>query len=228
MTLLLVICMDSKYPKRAHKRDQNRHKLETSACILFSTVGHQHTTLSDIAEKAELHVQTLYRHFKNKEEITIAAANLVVYDCRLHFESAPASDSTFRKWQGWVSKTIPFLFEQGISQHKFNQWNSPYSLLNDRFLLFLNSGYENLLTEYLARDLKMNTDAQALPRLIASMLLSGNEMALKGSAKQIKTISATASTTEVILRKSDRVIDEIEKIAQSYYEKHKLALTEPS
>lgn len=227
MTLLPVICMDSKYPKRAHKRDQNRHKLETAACILFSTVGHEHTTLSDIAEKAELHVQTLYRHFKNKEEITIAAANLVVYDCRIHFECAPASDSTFRKWQGWVSKTVPFLFAQGISQHKFNQWSSPYSLLKDRFLLFLNSGYEDLLTEYLARDFQMNANAQALPRLIASMLLSGNEMALKGSAKQINSTFTTPSTTEVILHKSDKVIDEIEKIAQSYYEKHKLSVTKP-
>ena len=85
--------MGTKYPKRNHKKDQNRHKLETAACILFSTKGHQYTTLSDIADRASLHVQTLYRHFKNKEEITIAAANLVVHDCRIHFECTSASDS---------------------------------------------------------------------------------------------------------------------------------------
>ena len=73
----------------------------------------------------------------------------------------------------------------------------------------------------------MNANAQALPRLIASMLLSGNEMALKGSAKQINSTFTTPSTTEVILHKSDKVIDEIEKIAQSYYEKHKLSVTKP-
>ena len=219
--------MGAKYPKRAHKKDQNRHKLETAACILFSTRGHQHTTLSNIADRASLHVQTLYRHFKNKEEITIAAANLVVHDCRIHFECTPSSDSVFEKWRGWVSKTVPFLFSEGISQHKVNQWKSSYSLLNDRFLLFLNSGYEDLLTEYLAVDFKVDLINEDLPRLIASMLLSGNEMALKTSAKQIKSIDDTTNYTDLILSKSDVLIDEIESIARSYYERHKLASTKP-
>ena len=214
--------MGTKYPKRAHKKDQNRHKLETAACILFSTKGHQYTTLSDIADRASLHVQTLYRHFKNKEEITIAAANLVVHDCRVHFECTSASDSVFEKWRGWVSKTVPFLFSEGISKHKINQWQSSYSLLNDRFLLFLNSGYENLLTEHLAAEFKVDMNNEVLPRLIASMLLSGNEMALKTCAKQINSIDDKSDYTELILNKSDELIDKIEKIAQSYHEKYKL------
>ena len=162
--------MSAKYPKRAHKKNQNRHRLETAACILFSTKGHQHTTLSNIADRANLHVQTLYRHFKNKEEITIAAANLVVHDCRIHFECTSSSDSVFEKWRGWVSKTVPFLFSEGISKYKINQWQSPYSLLNDRFLLFLNSGYEDLLTEYLAVEFKVALNNEDLPRLLACLL----------------------------------------------------------
>ncbi len=219
--------MGAKYPKRARKKDQNRHKLETAACILFSIKGHEHTTLSNIADRANLHVQTLYRHFKNKEEITIAAANLVVHDCRIHFECASARDSVFEKWRGWVSKTVPFLFSEGISEHKIKQWHSPYSLLNDRFLLFLNSGYEDLLTEYLAVNFKIDANNQVLPRLIASMLLSGNEMALKGSAKHITSVDAKANYIGIILEKSDEVIDEIEKIAHSYRDKQEVTLINP-
>ena len=215
--------MSAKYPKRAHKKNQNRHRLETAACILFSTKGHQHTTLSNIADRANLHVQTLYRHFKNKEEITIAAANLVVHDCRIHFECTSSSDSVFEKWRGWVSKTVPFLFSEGISKYKINQWQSPYSLLNDRFLLFLNSGYEDLLTEYLAVEFKVDVTNQDLPRLIACLLLSGNEMVLKTSAKQVISIDDTACYADIILSKSDDLINKIEGIAQSYFRNHELA-----
>ena len=215
--------MSAKYPKRAHKKNQNRHRLETAACILFSTKGHQYTTLSNIADRANLHVQTLYRHFKNKEEITIAAANLVVHDCRIHFECTSSSDSVFEKWRGWVSKTVPFLFSEGISKYKINQWQSPYSLLNDRFLLFLNSGYEDLLTEYLAVEFKADVTNQDLPRLIACLLLSGNEIVLKTSAKQVISIDDTACYTDIILSKSDDLINKIERIAQSYFRNHELA-----
>ena len=78
------------------------------------------------------------------------------------------------------------------------------------------------MTEHLALAFKVDMNNESLPRLIASMLLSGNEMTLKTCAKQINSIDDKSDYTELILNKSDELIDKIEKIAQSYHEKYKL------
>ena len=78
--------MPTKYPKRTLKKNLNREKLIVVATQLFSRNGHQSTTLDEVATEAGVHVQTLYKHFKTKEELVTASAEIVVTDCRARFE----------------------------------------------------------------------------------------------------------------------------------------------
>ena len=68
--------MSVKYPKRTLKKNLNREKLAIAAVITFSRNGYPNTPLKEVADHAGVHVQTLYKQFKNKEELAIAAAEL--------------------------------------------------------------------------------------------------------------------------------------------------------
>lgn len=203
------------YPKRTHKKNLNREQLIDAAIRLFSTKGYQSTKLEDIADKAELHVQTLYRHFKGKDELASAAAEFVVDHCREFFEDAPADHSTFQVWHKFIEESVSRLSEIGFLENKKEQLQSASSMMNDNFLLIVYSGYEDLLTESLARDFKMDPKQQRLPRLVACMLWSGNEAAVKRCAG-LDTDEDRLDDVDAILKESLGVVDDVEALFKTY------------
>ena len=210
-----TVIMPVQYPKRTHKKNLNREKLVVAAATLFSRNGHMSTTLNDVASHAGVHVQTLYKHFKTKEELAIASAEIVVQDCRKRFEEQFPSHSAFAIWRHWIEDTVSYLTDLGIGTYKQEQVRSASSLLNDNYLLVVYSGYEDLLAEYLAQDFKMDPKIDRLPRLVACMLWSGNEAAMKRSAG-LDTTKNMPDFNETLLAESLGVIDDVEKIFCSY------------
>lgn len=64
-------------------------QLMNSAMELFVDVGYEEVTLAQIAEHAEIHVQTLYKHFKNKTILATAYFDLyfdMVIDILQYFD----------------------------------------------------------------------------------------------------------------------------------------------
>ena len=207
--------MPVQYPKRTLKKNLNREKLVVAAATLFSRNGHMTTTLNDVANHAGVHVQTLYKHFKTKEELAIASAEIVVKDCRTRFEEKFSNQTTFAIWREWIEDTVSYLTDLGIGTYKQVQVRSASSLLNDNYLLVVYSGYENLLAEYLAKDFEMDPKIDRLPRLVACMLWSGNEAAMKRSAG-LDTAKNILDFNDTLLTESLSVIDDVEKIFSSY------------
>lgn len=205
----------TQYPRRTKRKEQIRQQLILAAATLFSRKGYRHTTLADVADEAAVHVQTLYRHFKNKEELTAAAAAVLLNDFRSHFQSAPNDQSTFQTWRAWIERTVTFLASLGFDEHKKEQLLSPSSLMNDNFLLIIYSGYEDLLTEYLARDFRMDPKHSRLPRLAACTLWSGNEAAIKRCAG-LDGGPDTIADNNSLLEESLGVVDDAEALFASY------------
>ena len=205
----------TKYPRRTEKKRQSRAQLINSANTLFARKGYQHTKLDEVAEGAGLHVQTLYRHFKTKEELAAAAAEVVLNDCRAYFEGASNDQSTFEIWRGWIARTVTYLASLGFGEHKRRQLRSVSSLMNDNYLLAVYSGYEDLLTEYLALDFRMNPEHSRLPRLVACLLWSGNEAAVKRCAG-LDRGQDTLMDVNSVLAESVGVVDDVEAAFASY------------
>jgi AcrR family transcriptional regulator len=207
--------MPVEYPKRTLKKNLNREKLVVAAALLFSRNGHMRTTLNDVASYAGVHVQTLYKHFKTKEELAIASAEIVVTDCRKKFEEKFETHCSFAIWRDWIESTVLYLTDLGIGIYKQEQIRSASSLLNDNYLLVVYSGYEDILTEYLAKDFGMDPKTDRLPRLVACMLWSGNEAAMKRCAG-LDCANTDLDFDEAILGESLHVVDEVEKIFSTY------------
>lgn len=210
-----TVFMSVKYPKRTLKKNLNREKLTVTATLLFSRKGHQSTTLDEIASEAGVHVQTLYKHFKTKEELVIASAATVIADCRARFEEKFESHSTFTIWREWMTNSVTFLTRLGLGESKKQQLCAASSLMNDSYLLIVYTGYENLLTEYLAQDFKMDPKTHRLPRLVACMLWSGNEAAMKRCAG-LDTEKDILAVNQAVIDESIGVIDDIEKLFSGY------------
>ena len=203
------------YPKRTETKNKNREQLVDAADRLFATKGYQHTTLNDVAELAGLHVQTLYKHFKNKEELAIAAASTAVGHLKRHFDEASDGQSTFDVWRTFVSDSLAGLLPMGIGEHKREQLRAASSMMNDNFLLIVYSGYEDVLTKHLAVDFQMDPKTNHLPRLVASFLWAGNEIALKRCAG-LDTGEDGLDDAATIVEESLSVIDDIEKTFAGY------------
>ena len=205
----------TQYPRRTKKKRQSRAQLTRAANTLFGRKGYQHTKLNEVAAVADLHVQTLYRHFKTKEELAAAAAEGVVNDCRAYFERSSSDRSTFEIWRGWIARTVSYLSSLGFGEHKRRQLRSASSLMNDNYLLAVYSGYEDLLTEYLALDFRMNPQDSRLPRLVACMLWSGNEAAVKRCAG-LDSGQDTLMDIDSVLAESVGVVDDVEAVFANY------------
>ena len=203
------------YPKRTETKNKNREQFVDAADRLFATKGYQHTTLNDVAEEAGLHVQTLYKHFKNKEELAIDSASTAVGHLKEHFNVASDGQSTFDVWRAFVNDSLTGLLPMGIGEHKREQLRAASSMMNDNFLLIVYSGYEDILTEHLAVEFQMDPKTNHLPRLVASMLWAGNEVALKRCAG-LDTGEDVLDDAVAIVKESLAVIDDIESIFTSY------------
>lgn len=202
--------MSVQYPIRTKKKNLNREKLLMAATTLFSRNGYTDSTLDQVAAEAGLHVQTLYRHFKTKDELAIAAAEITIRDCRARFEQEFPTLSAFQIWRQWIRDSVSLLTSLGLGDHKRQQLRSSSSLMNDNFLLIIYSGYEDILTEYLAKDFDLNPEKSPLPRLVACMLWSGNEAAMKRCAG-LDTQKNVLGSNKVVLDESLKVIAEVEK-----------------
>lgn len=203
------------YPRRKEKTQQIREGLVTTAATMFSRKGYQHTTLAEIAAEADVHVQTLYRHFKSKDELAVAAASVSLNDCRAHFEDAPKDQSAFQIWRAWIRRTVTYLASLGFTEQKKEQLLAPSSLMDDKYLIIIYSGYEDLLTEYLARDFQLDPKHSRIPRLAACMLWSGNEAAIKRCAGLDRGVD-TLADGDSLLDESLGVVDDVEKLFASY------------
>jgi AcrR family transcriptional regulator len=203
------------YPRRKERTNKIRIALLEAAVLRFSTKGYKYTTLAEIARLADVHVQTLYRLFKSKEELAEAAAEQGVSACRQHFEEAQDGQNAFQIWRGWIEKTVSFLSSKGFVDHKQRQLLAPSSLMNDNYIVILYAGYENLLTEYLAKDFGLKAEDSHLPRLAACTLWSGNEAAIKRCAG-LDTGEKRLTDPDFLLRESLRTVDETERLFSRY------------
>ena len=65
--------MTDELTARARRKAETRASLIRSARELFTNLGYDNTTLEAVAKHADLHVQTLYRHFSSKEHLATAS-----------------------------------------------------------------------------------------------------------------------------------------------------------
>lgn len=171
----MVVVSSTQFPLREKRKAATRRSLIRSAQILFAAQGYDATTLEEVATHAELHVQTLYRHFSSKQELATAGDDDLLESFRHAITDPARSNDTFSFWRDWVRTGTQRVTQddggQGYREFLIQRWTQP---LVSSQLVHIGHQYEDLLTESLARDFQMSASNVGTPRLVAIMLWGAN------------------------------------------------------
>ena len=181
------------------RKAETRSRLLDAASELFTEFGYESSTLESIADRAGLHVQTLYRHFPCKAELAAELWHRSLDDFEAYFSRR--KKTSLSAWREWValsvrqsSNTINALAGRNsppISSRVFDYW--------DR--------YQQILAEGLAEDMGVQNTDDLRPMLIACMLWGGNQKVAFGWAgkrwdeeKIISSLVQVVDTVEALFQ----------------------------
>jgi AcrR family transcriptional regulator len=167
------------YPLRERRKRRTRAALIEAGQALFGAQGFECTTLEQIADRAGVHVQTLYRHFPNKEALALAPEQARFDGFRAQVADPGRERSALALWREWVAawaRDVTGERREGFLARARNRDSAPALAVAH---LRLWHDYEDLLTAEIARDLGCDAGRSRLPRLIACMLWGGNHAALR-------------------------------------------------
>lgn len=170
--------MSGAFPKREAKKAETRQKIVDASIQLFFERPLGDVTLELVAERAGIHVQTLYRHFPNKAALMLAGDEYWVERFRKYIEDDDAGSDTFTLWRSWLNSAYQGVVRnpekyRALYQRKVESMPAMVGLLR------VQNEYEDLLSESLARDFGMSPDGVSLPRLVAGMLIAGNNSVIR-------------------------------------------------
>ncbi len=175
----------SQFPLREKRKAATRGSLIRSAQTLFAAQGYDATTLEEIAEHAGLHVQTLYRHFANKQELATAGDEDSLELFRQAITNPQRETDTFTFWREWVRAATQRVTQedggQGYRAFLLQRWTQP---LVSSQLIRIAQQYEDLLTESLAKDFGVPSAGIGPPRLAATALWGINAYVQRLHASQ--------------------------------------------
>jgi AcrR family transcriptional regulator len=180
-------------PMAPQSRSQKtRAKILTSAHAVFVQFGYERATLAEIAEKADVHLQTLVRHFPTKAEI-MAAIHTSTAD-RFEFFFLEQEGTALARWREFIkicSEGAPEIFVFPTDTY--------------RFPVITPQGQESvhrmkeLLATGIAEDMGVNPALDIRPVLIACMLTAGNaHIAQSWAGKRFKKAEFVESLVEVV------------------------------
>ncbi|MDE0817601.1 MAG: TetR/AcrR family transcriptional regulator [Pirellulaceae bacterium] len=163
------------YPLRERRRIASRTAFIESARDLFEEAGFGNTSMEQIAERAGLHVQTLYRHFPTKQSLS---ATIQIEKFKAAFDERDKDTLTF--WHRWVEEQARTVVVPEYLHHLSETYSDP-KLAGVASMVA--TEYLNMLANGLAQDFSMDRDSDCLPILIANMLWGANADAVQRWSK---------------------------------------------
>ena len=104
-----------KLPRREREKARQRQEMLAAALDLFSERGYHNVSMNEIAQKSEFAVGTLYKFFKNKEDLyktlMLELADRFQAELRMALE---AKEDEIEKLQNWVKVGVE-IFRSNLS-----------------------------------------------------------------------------------------------------------------
>ena len=204
--------LSSRFPVREEKKARSRAALIAAARELFHARGYEETTLEEVAERAGLHVQTLYRHFATKQELALAGDRIWLERFRKEITDPDRTGDTFSFWRDWLGRAVGELAPEGDGEYRRHlkvRSATPHIL---GALWAVQAEYEDLLTAALAKDFDLPAEGAGPPRLVAGMLVAGNGYVLR--RYEVDDIDLKAMSMQVI--------DEVEAMVGAMVKSHEV------
>jgi len=184
---------------RKSKKEAIRTALIESARDLFSERPYGAVTLEAIAERASFHVQTLYRHFKNKVNLALAI-DIFGHEGIRELLMDPERTEDIRSVWRRDRLTYFSLITNSERQREYLQLgdmiNSVPALKAQSLARWKKT--ETLLAVNIAKDAGNDLDRDMSSRLLASMMVSGHLEVLRRWAESEGSLDARSLYEETL------------------------------
>jgi len=166
---------DERFPRRSARRIRTRAKILEAALAHFQKVGYADATLNAIADAADVHVTTLFTHFKTKRDLATSLADAEIERLADLIGTAKGNRAIFDFFRELALTTAAT--RQRLGDHKSGLRQE---LQKDPDLALSWLRYEEkeilLLADYIAHDYGLDPRLDYVPYLAASILISSGVM----------------------------------------------------
>ena len=156
---------------RARKKAKTRAALVEAAQRRFLRDGFAATTLEDICSDVDVHVRTLLRYFRTKEELALAPEYQGLDDLRRRLTDPNRAGTVLDEWKANLAEVAEQL------QHDRDVARYALFVIGDPALAALRAEilrqHEDLLAEQLALEVGPGRRKALRARLVAAMLIGG-------------------------------------------------------
>ena len=187
----------ARFPRRTNRRLETRARIVEAASKLFRGVGYEQATMAAIAEAADIHVTTLFTHFKTQAELVATLGDAAIAQLATHIEEARGK--------------APFLvFFRAVvigAAKAFQHDDGPniamgHELRRDPQLAFGWMDYERrqveMLAAYIAADYGLDPASDQRPMLVASLLMTSTTLAHDRWLESKRTLDLVEETLKAL------------------------------
>lgn len=165
-----------KFPRRTQRRQQTRARIISAADKLFRTVGYGAATMNAIADEADVHVTTLFTHFKTKRDLAVSMNEAAGDLLEQIVADAKARGRPF--FDFYLDLVLSAARRVETARDPNNSlW---HVLTMDPELTFAWVQYErrqiDLLADYVAHENRLDRRADYRPEMVASLLLTASNV----------------------------------------------------
>ena len=163
------------FPRRSRRKQETRQRIVDAAEVLFRQAGFTTTTMQAIAEAADVHVTTLFTHFKSKRDLSDAISERVLEA----MAAAIAESRGKRRFFDFIRKLTENAGREHLRRPEQNLAMGRLFGADEEFTASW-IAYERrkieMLADYIAEDFGLDIALDYRPTLIANMIVGGNIM----------------------------------------------------
>jgi AcrR family transcriptional regulator len=160
------------FPRRSRRKLQTRERIIGAAGVLFRQVGYEDATMAAIAEAADIHVTTLFTHFKSKRDLGGAIAERSLERLRGAIEANRGHVRFFDFMRAAVtSATGEYQRDAEFNLSIGRQFGADPEV-TARWMDYERRQIE-LLAGYIAHDFGLDRTGDYRPMLVANMIVGG-------------------------------------------------------
>jgi AcrR family transcriptional regulator len=198
----------SRFPRRTLRREETRARIVAAASRLFRQVGYADATMASIADAADVHVATLFTHFKTKAELAATLGEAAIAELAGLIAKAQGELPFFAFFRGVVLGAAQTYQDNSGPNIAFGHELRRDPELAYGWLIYQQRQIE-MLANYIASDYGLDLVEDNRPMLVASLLVASNTLthdrwldsqsALGLIDETLKSIELTQKMAEAIL-----------------------------
>ena len=182
-----------RFPRRTLRRQQTRATIMKAAARLFREMGFGAATMIAIADAADVHVTTLFTHFKTKRDLAVSLNDAALARLQLMVAEAKGVKPFFEFFEGLVLSTASRL--KHTRDPETSLW---HEMREDPELTFAWLQYEQhqiaLFADYIAHDYGLDQTTDYRPDLVAGLLVSSSWLSHQRWTNSTRTLDLETET----------------------------------